>query len=274
MSGKNLRKRNTSIFGALGFGGTSSGQAGHAVSVDSAPPKGLNALSVDFNSKNPLTSSKDGKQGILRQNSTMVATKVDETVNVISSNMDDYTDEQVLEMYKIVLESLLFPPHVQENLIMTQTKEKKWQTIQMQKHVLKTAKKTGEFGDQERLQLKNLMKVRLPDIQEIIKLRSSLATANRMFLQGFLDHDGIQVLMKLIKDRIVHQPMTHLDAALVFEYMSCCKILMNNDLGMEGFIFTPGAIEIIAKSLMFEWKPIALIVLEILSVCCYYRYAS
>jgi hypothetical protein len=36
---------------------------------------------------------------------------------------------------------------------------------------------------------------------------------------------------------------------------------MNNEVGMEGFIHTAGAIENIAESLLFEWKPVALLVM-------------
>lgn len=43
---------------------------------------------------------------------------------------------------------------------------------------------------------------------------------------------------------------------------------------MDGFIAASDAIETIARCLQFEYKILTLLVLEILSVCCYYSHAS
>lgn len=178
-------------------------------------------------------------------------------------------EDEIDEQYGFVLDSLLFPPHVKEQLMGSQTQEKKLMIIEMHKHLLAN-KKGGLWGDQQNSLLNLIRNSKRPDIQVLITLRSSLATANKNFLTGFLEADGIYVLMKCIDERIAKLPMTDLDASILYEIIGCCKCIMNNDTGMEAILVTPGAIEHIAKSLFFEWKPIALLVLEILSVCCYY----
>lgn len=178
-------------------------------------------------------------------------------------------EDEIDEQYGFVLDSLLFPPHVKEQLMATQTQEKKLMIIDMHRHLLAN-KKGNLWGDQQNSLLNLIRNSKRPDIQVLITLRSSLATANKDFLTGFLEADGIYVLMKCIDERIAKLPMTDLDAAILYEIIGCCKCIMNNNTGMEAILVTPGAIEHIAKSLFFEWKPIALLVLEILSVCCYY----
>jgi hypothetical protein len=86
-------------------------------------------------------SEKNQKPGLVKYKSSVLD---------VSLNIEDYDEEEILQLYKQVLDSLLFPAHVQENLIATQSKEKKWQTIQMQSHVLKDSKftKTSQFGKQ------------------------------------------------------------------------------------------------------------------------------
>ncbi len=89
-------------------------------------------------------------------------------------------------------------------------------------------------------------------------------------MNSFFDAGGASVLVKCIDDRIARVPMTNLDAALLYEIMACIKTIMNNAVGMEGIIEHSNAIERIAETLRFEWKPLAMQVLEILSVSCYY----
>lgn len=170
---------------------------------------------------------------------------------------DQDEDDEIAEKYNLILDSLLFPPHVKEHLINTQSKEKKLQIIDMHKKTLEE-KKGLSWGDQQNSLLNLINNSRIPNIQDLISLRSSLAMGNKEFLTGFLEADGIYVLMKCIDDRIARLPMTDLDASILFEIINCCKCIMNNDTGMEALLVTPGAIEHIAKSLFFEWKPIAL----------------
>ena len=68
--------------------------------------------------------------------------------------------------------------------------------------------------------------------------------------------------------------MTELDKTVLYELLQCCKVTMNNEIGMNGFLNTARAVERVAQSLIIDAKPIALQVITItitiilLSICC------
>ena len=173
------------------------------------------------------------KTGLVKQKSERISTDSVGSLEKISANMSDYSESQILEIYSIVLDNLLFPPHVKEQLLATQTKEKKWQTIQMQKHILKDSmlSRSQSWGEQHISLLSLIRRSRVPDIQLLIRLRSMLSTATLDILTGFLSSGGVELLMKCIDDRMSRVPMTDLDAALLYETTSCCKMVMNNSIG-------------------------------------------
>jgi hypothetical protein len=45
-------------------------------------------------------------------------------------------------------------------------------------------------------------------------------------------------MLKCIDERMARMPMSELDQALLFELLNCCKMTMNNDIGMSGFLNT------------------------------------
>jgi hypothetical protein len=61
---------------------------------------------------------------------------------------------------------------------------------------------------------------------------------------------------------------------MVYEVMCCFKVVLNNTIGMNGFVSTPGAVQAVAWCLSFERKSLSLLVLEILSVLCYFSETS
>lgn len=186
-------------------------------------------------------------------------------VMAVSSDMNDYTEEEIGAMYQTVLDHLLFPPHVQAQL-KEQNLEKKWQMIQMQKHILKDSS-FSKWGETHQLLLNAIITAKTPDIQLLIRLKSLLSTSDKAFLISFIHAGGINVLMVCAEERLARVPMTELDAALLYEVMCCCKMVMNNATGMIGFINSPHAIERIAQSLLFEWKPVALQVQQAVLHC-------
>lgn len=152
----------------------------------------------------------------------------------LSSNMSDYSATQIADIYCIVLDHLLFPPDVKSQLIATQTMEKKWQTIQMQKHILKDTmlSRSQSWGEAQISLLVLIEKAKVPDIQHFIRLRSMLSTANLDILTGFLSAGGVELLLKCIDHRLVRVPMSDFDTALLYETMCCCKMVMNNGTGI------------------------------------------
>jgi hypothetical protein len=171
-------------------------------------------------------------------------------------------DTEIQALYVQVLDSLLIPPYVKEQMIATQTKEKKIQTIIMHKDTLKDQKTQSQTSEQQRSLLSIIKSAKVPDINIIIKIRVLLSTANKEFFMTFLDAGGLQVLYKCIDDRLNKQPMTELDAALLFELLTCYKSILNNPTGMESVAKSSGLVEQIVRSLRFEWKSIALLVIQ------------
>ena len=180
--------------------------------------------------------------------------------------------EELDRIYSSVLDQLLFPPHVKEQLLSSQPPEKKWQQVLLHKTTTENKEdmKTLSWSDKDRKLLSDIRKSKQPDIKSLLLLKTILSTANREYMNNFFDAGGCNVLVKCIDDRIARVPMTNLDAALLYEIMACIKTIMNNTVGMEGVIEHSNAIERIAETLRFEWKPLAMQVLEILSVSCYY----
>ena len=80
-------------------------------------------------------------------------------------------DEIIEDQYELVLDSLLFPTHVKEQLINTQTKEKKLMIIEMHKHLLINNKQNIQWGDQQNSLLNLIKNSKRPDIQVLITLR-------------------------------------------------------------------------------------------------------
>ena len=58
--------------------------------------------------------------------------------------------------------------------------------------------------------------------------------------------------------------------AAFYEMLLCCKLVMSSSAGMDHFLKVPNSVETIVNCLNFCFKMLALQVLEILSVCCYY----
>jgi len=175
-------------------------------------------------------------------------------------------------MYSQVLDHLLTPPQVKEGLMNSQSVEKKWQTVKMYKNLFENSDGTSAtgWGDRENVLLTNIQRAKVPDLASLSRLKIVLSSANRELMTAFLDAGGISVLMKAIEGRLNSRPQTEVDIAILYEILSCCKAIMNNDVGMEGLAATPGAIDIIARCGKFEYKLFALLVRAFRQVLLYF----
>ena len=165
-------------------------------------------------------------------------------------------DEEVAEMYIRVLDHLLTPPHVKDQLVASQSVEKKWQTVKMHQQVFEgeVVGKSHSWGSKDTVLLKAIEKSKTPDIQSLSRLKISLSAANRDYMDGFLQEGGVGILIKAMETRINKTPVTELDVAILYEIMTCCKAIMNNAVGMEGFMTVPGAIETVSRCLRFDFR--------------------
>lgn len=182
------------------------------------------------------------------------------------------SDDKVEEMFESVLDHLLTAPPIKKQLKDSQSIEKKWMTVTMHKQLFEGQinAKSVEWGEKDVSLLASIEKSKTPDINSLTRLKISLSSANRGFMEAFLAAGGVSVILKALEVHLARQQATELDIAIMFELMTCCKAIMNNAVGMEGLLSVDGAVNVIARCLRFDFKAFALLVLEILSVCCYY----
>ena len=160
-------------------------------------------------------------------------------------------------MYENILDNMLTTPQMKEQLMESQTMDKKRQFVKMHKEIF-----TGGWEDSDTMLLNVIQKSKVPDIHSLSTLKISLKAANKEFMNSFLEAGGVSILLKAIENRLHKNPITELDIAILYEIVCCCKAVMNNSTGMEGFLSVHGAIDTIARSLNFEYKAYALLVSE------------
>lgn len=165
-------------------------------------------------------------------------------------------DAKIEEMYIAVLDHQLIPPNVKESLIKSQSIDKKWQTVQMHKQLFAAS----GWGDKENKILSNIQKSKNLDIHDLVALRAGLSSESKQYMNSFLDNDGVSILLKCAEQRLHKKPATELDIAILYEIFSCFKSIMNNSTGMDGFLSVEGSVEMIARSLRFDFKTFTLLV--------------
>ncbi|RYG98958.1 hypothetical protein EON65_50825 [archaeon] len=162
------------------------------------------------------------------------------------------------QKYLEVLEETLTPPEVRKRLVESQSLEQKWRFIQIHKPL--SEEKLATWGDKETTVLNTINNSRNPDIMSVLNLKVLLSSANKELMASFLEANGVAVLLKVILQKVNKKPITTIDVALLYEILLCCKLVMNNAIGMKGFLDVMGAIDTIALCLLFEYKPLALLV--------------
>lgn len=202
-----------------------------------------------------------------RQNSN----STQETSSPASNMMPMPSPEEVEKAYNQVLEEQLVSPNVRESLSRKLTTEKKWATVINFRNMMQTADTALSFGENDKALLNSLKEPKKrPDIPQLLQLKTRISTSNKYWMETFIANNGIEILLTAMDKRLVEVPMGELDAAILFELISCAKPIMNNGITLKKFLSTPGAIRIMCQCLVFEWKPLATTVLEVLSVICDY----
>lgn len=130
----------------------------------------------------------------------------------------------------------------------------------------KHARAASEWNTHDDSVLLEIEDARLPPIELLTELNASLRSANRRKLRSFVQKRGVQVLLDTIRNRLKSRPQMDLDAAVQTEVIKCLKSVMNNIEGMNAIMHHRGALELIAFCLNFDWQPLAVLVMEILTV--------
>eukprot|EP01041_Mallomonas_annulata_P008557 gene8557-17648_t len=104
----------------------------------------------------------------------------------------------------------------------------------------------------------------------VLILKQRIATADKDWLAKFCVAGGLSVLVESIDGRLHTSRFLELDAAALFELLHCMKGVMKSGDGLTAVLATRGAVDAIIMSLNFKYKPLALLVLEILSVALFF----
>ncbi len=198
--------------------------------------------------------------------SPVINPKLVTVANPLRGQRADNEAELINQKYSAVLDHLLTPLSVKEQLIKTQSLEKKKQTVEMHKQLFEKhniqndsptpglASAAKGWGEKENVLLSSIQKSKNPDLQSLAKLKIILSSANREFMTSFLESGGVSALLKMVDARLMKRPFTELDIATLYEILSCFKAVMNNPIGMDGIANTPGSVDILTRCLRFDYK--------------------
>lgn len=164
-------------------------------------------------------------------------------------------DDSICTLYETVLDQLLTPPAVKQRLVQTQSVQQKWKFVKVH---YEQFEKGVMWGNKQKELMAEIDASRAPDLNLFSSLRVMLASANREFMTAFLDSGGVSCLMKAILQRVPKRAQSELNIAALYEIMLCCKLVMNNAIGMNGFMKVVGSLDAVALCLKFEFKYLAL----------------
>jgi hypothetical protein len=201
------------------------------------------------------------------------------SVTNASSNSGMPDKATIERLYLEVLEHTLVPPTIRERLIESQSAERKWQFVQIHQQNTMSGGGSGgsgsasigssqnaannkgnQWNERGNALLTKINTSKSPDIQSLLTLKVLLSSANKETMTSFLKADGVSILVKAVLTRTNHKSMDEVEAALLYEILLCCKLVLNNMMGMKGFLAVNGSIDAIALSLRFEYKHLALLV--------------
>ena len=81
--------------------------------------------------------------------------------------------------------------------------------------------------------------LKIPSVQTFGALKKKLKTSGKDWMQGFLDHEGLEALLDCI-DSLGGRRVTQLsDALLLLECVACVKCVMNSKMGLELLVQRP-----------------------------------
>eukprot|EP00602_Paraphysomonas_sp_CaronLab_P003309 CAMPEP_0185020924 /NCGR_PEP_ID=MMETSP1103-20130426/3574_1 /TAXON_ID=36769 /ORGANISM="Paraphysomonas bandaiensis, Strain Caron Lab Isolate" /LENGTH=1483 /DNA_ID=CAMNT_0027552127 /DNA_START=20 /DNA_END=4471 /DNA_ORIENTATION=+ len=105
------------------------------------------------------------------------------------------------------------------------------------------------------------------DSIRLLTCKYRIEHSNEDWLSNFCTSGGISVLVENMDNRLEKEPLEETDAAALHQLLLCLIHIMKEG-GIKTAIDTRGAIDAFVMSLRFEYKPLAMEVLNLLSVVC------
>jgi len=172
--------------------------------------------------------------------------------------MNAADDTLINDLYATYLDELLTTKEVKQSKLDIDSFEIKRSALL--KH--KREKKAQTWGEKED---SILNAIRQPDVEfgELVDLERVLAGANKVILQEFINYGGVKALLNILDAKIAKTIVaSELDIGIVIETLHCLKEVIKHTIGLENFISIIGSIKKVALSLIWDYKPLALL------VCC------
>ncbi|KAL8599746.1 hypothetical protein ACOMHN_042511 [Nucella lapillus] len=110
----------------------------------------------------------------------------------------------------------------------------------------------------------------MPTVQTLAALKKKLKNSGKEWMQGFLDHEGLETLLDCV-DTVGSRRVTQLsDAMTLLECVSCVKCVMNSKMGLELLVQRPDFVCRLVKALDTSNVMVKKQVIELLSALCVY----
>jgi hypothetical protein len=162
--------------------------------------------------------------------------------------------------YDRLLEETLVPPAVRARLLETQTVDKKIAFLSIHRESRARCLQSSVWGERDRALLAGIFSSGGRHVTALVSLKVLLSSANKTVLASFLQDRGLEALLHCLLCRTQLRQLNESESATLYEALLCCKLVMNNGLGMQAFLEVTGSIDAIALSLRFEHKHLALLV--------------
>jgi hypothetical protein len=126
------------------------------------------------------------------------------------------------------------------------------------------------YQDVAEFDLYALTDIRFMDLTNLIFLRACLVNDKDGYLTRFIAGGGIAFLLRVLVNYL-NMNITEDVAAALFEILQCCKLTLDKSEGIKEFLGFAGSAAAVAKCLLYEFRPLAILGLDVLAVCCFWE---
>jgi hypothetical protein len=102
---------------------------------------------------------------------------------------------------------------------------------------------------------------------KLLTMKYRILNGNSVWLKSFYSYGGIGILIENMDNRLQMEPVSELDAAALQQLLLCLIHIIKSD-GLAIVMSTRGSIDAFVFCLRFEYKTLAMDVLQLLSVIC------
>jgi hypothetical protein len=162
-----------------------------------------------------------------------------------------------------------FENYLRKNLVYPEL-QKIWASTFSQSEMEDYIRHHKKYLDLPDIDINEAVKLQFMDLSNLIVLRMGLVNDKDNYLQRFIAGGGIPFLLKLL-DAYLETSVTEQVACALFEILHCCKLTLDKSEGIKEFLGSSRSTTAVAKCLIYEFKPLSLLALDVLAVCCFWE---